>query len=65
MQEPGNISTKYITNSLAIAEMCILDYAHMNLVHLECQGDNIRCGQSFLCHTTCHRRCACSGSFYS
>ncbi|WZY72456.1 hypothetical protein YC2023_004696 [Brassica napus] len=65
MQEPENFLTKYIHNSLAIAEMCILDYAHTNLVHLECQGDNIHCGQSFLRHTTCHRKCACNMSFYS
>ncbi|KAL0758399.1 hypothetical protein Bca101_074549 [Brassica carinata] len=65
MQEPGNILTKYIRNSLAIAGMCILDYAQMDLVHSECQGDNIHCGQCFLRHTTCHRRCACNVSCYS
>ncbi|KAL0661003.1 hypothetical protein Bca4012_097840 [Brassica carinata] len=65
MQEPGNISTKYIRISLAIAGMCISDYAQMDLVRSECQGDNIHCGQSFLHHTTCHRRCACNGSCYS
>ncbi|KAL0699744.1 hypothetical protein Bca4012_055866 [Brassica carinata] len=65
MQEPGNISTKYIQNLLAIAGMCISDYAQMDLVHSECQGDNIHCGQSFLRHTTCHRRCACNESCYS
>ncbi|KAL0654840.1 hypothetical protein Bca4012_075424 [Brassica carinata] len=65
MQEPGNILTKYIRISLAIAGMCTSDYAQMDLVHLECQGDNIHCGLSFLRHTTCHRRCACNRSFYS
>ncbi|WZZ86763.1 hypothetical protein YC2023_115342 [Brassica napus] len=65
MQEPGNISTKYIQISLAISGMCISDYVQMDLVRSECQGDNIHCGQSFLLHTTCHRRCACNGSYYS
>ncbi|KAL0847794.1 hypothetical protein Bca101_021050 [Brassica carinata] len=65
MQERGNILTKYIRITLAIAGMCISDYAQMDLLHSECQGDNIYCGQSFLRYTTCHRRCACNGSCYS
>ncbi|KAL0682990.1 hypothetical protein Bca4012_049838 [Brassica carinata] len=65
MQEPGNILTKYIRILLALARMCISDYAQMDLVHSECQGGNIHCGQSFLRHTTCHRSCACNGSCYS
>lgn len=36
MKELGNILTKYMQNSLAIAETCISDYAQMDLVLLVC-----------------------------
>ena len=65
MLERGNFSARYTHISLKIFRMFILGYAHMDLVNLECLGDNIIFGQSFLHRRTCHQRCAWNNNLCS